>query len=226
VKVAVLTLCRDRLDYTQHCFQTLRDNAGCDFDHFVLDQGSSDDTAGWLLTEQAAGRVRSVYLTGENIGCTRGWNTLLRVCRPEFYDVIVCFDNDCEVITKNTLQAVGHAAYAHKEILAPRVLGLLHPPPTISRFRLGPNLIDETTILGNIFMAIPSSLLAWGGFRWDERYAVWDGGESITAWHRDRGGRCGYVQGFYVNHYKTTLGQVEDIPWYFERRVHEGGRPR
>jgi hypothetical protein len=87
-------------------------------------------------------------------------------------------------------------------------------------------MVDETPILGNIFMAIPSTFFYRDGFRWDEAaYAVWDGGESITQWHRERGGTCGYVRGFNVNHYKTTLGQVADIPHYFARRVREGGRP-
>ena len=44
MKFAVLTLTRDRLEYTQHCFETLRQNAGCDYDHYVLDQGSEDGT--------------------------------------------------------------------------------------------------------------------------------------------------------------------------------------
>jgi GT2 family glycosyltransferase len=224
VRIAVLTLCRDRLAYTQHCFGTLRENAGCDFSHFVLDQGSHDGTAGWLLAEQAAGRVSGVVIQQENIGCTRGWNRLLDYYPPEYYDVIVCFDNDCEVVTENTLAVVAGLAAEHGEILAPRVQGLMHPPATISRFQLGAHTIDETTILGNIFMAIPSTVFA--DFRWDERYAVWDGGESVTQWHRDRGGRCGYVQGYVVNHYKTTEGQVADIPEYFARRVREGGRPK
>ena len=224
MRVAVLTLCRDRLAYSRHCFRTLRENAGCPFDHFVLDQGSEDDTAAWLRAEQAAGRVSRVVLCAENIGCTRGWNWLLDVCRPERYDTIVTFDNDCEVLTPFTLATVARLASDYETILAPRVGGLMNPPPTISSFRLGTATVDETWILGNIFMAIPSVLFTREGFRWDERFQVWDGGESITQWHRARGGRCGYVQGLHVNHYLTTLGQVADIPHYFARRVREGGR--
>ena len=136
----------------------------------------------------------------------------------------MCLDNDCEVVTPNTLRDVAQLAVDSGWILAPRVDGLMHPPPAIGHHDLLGRTVEETTILGNIFMAIPAHILNEWGFRWDERYAVWDGGESITAWYRDRGGHCGYVPGYRVNHYKTTLGQVEDIPWYFERRVAEGGR--
>jgi hypothetical protein len=224
VNIAVLTLTRDRLPYTQHCFQTLRDNAGCEFDHFVLDQGSTDGTPEWLWEEWLQGRITELYRSPENIGCCPGWNLLLEIARPSRYDAIVTFDNDCEVLTPSTLKVVTTLAHQRELILAPRVNGLMHPPPTIATFEIGPYVVDETTILGNIFMAIPAVLFWRDRFRWDEGYAVWDGGESITQWHRERGGRCGYVQGFDVNHYLTTLGQVEDIPEYFERRVREGGR--
>jgi hypothetical protein len=223
VKVAVMTLTRDRLAYTQHCFTTLRWLAGCDFDHYVLDQGSHDGTSMWLTlqSEEFAGLI----LEDENVGCTVGWNKLLDLFDPSTYDVVVTFDNDCEVIQMNTLSVVASLAANHSTILAPRVDGLLHPPPAISRFDFDGYEIEETTILGNIFMAIPAEIFSLDGFRWDESsFALWDGGESITPWYRGRGGKCGYVSSYRVNHYKTTLGQVDDIPWYFRRRVLEGGR--
>lgn len=224
VRIAVLTLTRDRLEYTQHCFDSLRENAGCAFDHYVLDQGSEDGTREWLTSERLVGRIRHVVYAGENIGCCRGWNRLLDGCHPADYDAVVTFDNDCEVLTYDALAVVAELAVDHQFILSPQVHGLMYPPATIANLQLGRYTVDEKAIIGNIFMAIPATLFSVERFRWDERYAVWDGGESITQWYRQRGGRCGYVQGFGVNHYKTTLGQVEDMPWYFERRVLEGGR--
>lgn len=222
VRIAVLTLTRDRLEYTRHCLATLRQNAGCEYDHYVLDQGSRDATPDWL---ERRDDLAGLILRRENIGCCRGWNALLDICRPVDYDVIVTFDNDCEVLTEDTLATVAGLAAEHHVILSPQVRGLMHPPATIANLQLGQHTVDEKAIIGNIFMAIPSWLFTVNRFRWDEeRYQVWDGGESVTQWYRERGGRCGYVQGFDVNHYKTTLGQVEDMPWYFERRVLEGGR--
>lgn len=224
MSVAVLTLTRDRLPYSKVCFASLREFAGCPFDHFVLDQGSTDGTRAWL--GQHAEDYAGIVALTTNIGCTKGWNRLLEVCDPSRYDCVVTFDNDCEMLDPDTLVTVAGLAAEHEKILSPRVQGLMFPPATINRFPLGEHMVDETQILGNIFMAIPSVLLHRDGFRWDERFAVWDGGESITQWHRARGGRCGYVQGFAVNHYLTTLGQVADIPEYFARRVSEGGRPQ
>jgi hypothetical protein len=228
VNVAVMTLTRDRLEYTQHCFETLERNAGCQYDHYVLDQGSTDETVEWLNHVWARDGLRDYDVAGENIGCCRGWNRILDdQLNPALYDVIVCFDNDCEVLTWGTLDFVARVANLTGQIVAPHVRGLRNPPPSYQTVEFSMNgvtaTIDLTEILGNVFMAIPSRLLYVDGFRWDEAYAVWAGGESITAWHRARGGWCGYVRGYDVNHYRTTDGQHVDFPWYFDRRVREGG---
>lgn len=220
MKVAVLTLTRDRLAYTQHCFTRLRELAGCDFHHYVLDQGSEDGTLDWLDANTDA----AVLALAKNIGCCAGWNRLLdRLCDPADYDAIVCFDNDCELLQPDTLATVTALAVEHRVILSPRVLGLRNPPPTIGEIPLGAHAADETSILGNIFMAIPAELVDEWGFRWDESHPVWAGGESITDWFRARGGHCGYLRGSTLNHYRTTDGQHADYPGYFERRVLEGG---
>lgn len=221
MNVAVLTLTRERLSYTRHCFERLRDLAGCDYDHFVLDQGSRDGTAEWL-------RMQDVELVAlrENVGCCRGWNVLVDLTKiaPKSYDVLVCFDNDCELTGPETLRVVAGLASEHQTLLSPRVLGLRYPPPTLGQFTLGEHVIDETAVLGNIFMAIPAGLFE--EFRFDESNLPWAGGEAITSWYRSQGGRCGYVRGFECWHYRTTDGQVRDYPWYFARRVLEGGPAR
>lgn len=220
-----MTLTRDRVEYTKHCFASLHRNAGCEYDHYVLDQNSQDGTQEWLYQQSLeGGKITNICLATANIGCCAGWNSLLDSFDLAFkYDVVVCFDNDCEVLQEQTLEVIAGLVYRHKMILAPRVDGLMHPPPAIGHFHLDGYEIEETSILGNIFMAIPAELLV--DFRWDEaHYQVWDGGESIVPWYRAHGGHAGYVPEFRVNHYLTTLGQKEDMPWYAERRIAEGGR--
>lgn len=214
-RIAVLSLTRDRLTYTRHCFGILHDQQGA-FDHYVLDQGSEDGTVAWL-----AGQDLELTALPENIGCCRGWNLLIdkHGIRGR-YDVVVCFDNDCELTRPDTLSVVAGLAAEQNLILSPRVLGLRYPPPSIGCFNAGEHVIEETAILGNIFMAIPADLL--NSFRWDERNLPWAGGEAITSWFRSAGGRCGYVRGHECNHYPSTDQQHEDYPWYFARRIAEG----
>ena len=221
MNVAVLTLTRDRLDYTRHCFAALAANAGCDYDHYVLDQGSSDGTAEWLHETANLGTYK---LVDGNVGICRGLNLMLaELVDAAAYDVIVRFDNDCEVTQSGTLRTVATVALEYDAIVAPRVNGLLHPPPTIGLAQAGDHVIEETGILGGVFMAIPARLFTEEGFRYDERHPAWTGDEAIVPWWRARGGTAGYLRGWAVNHYETTAGQRARHPDYWARRDREMG---
>lgn len=220
MRVAVLTCTRDRLDYTQHCYGTLRAYAGCPFDMYVVDQDSKDGTAAWL-----AEHTRAVVITlGKNIGICPALNLLLDdVLDPYDYDVVVRWDNDCELTRPGTLERVAHLAYDYDMILAPRVAGLRNPPPALGDLDVGGEHALEVAILGGIFMAVPAELYSLDGFRYDEAQPPWSGDELIVPWFRSRGGRAACLRDWVVNHYKTTEGQLADKPEYFARRVAEGG---
>lgn len=230
MKIAVLTLTRDRLEYTRHCFETLRQNAGCDFDHYVLDQGSTDGTEEWLTQEFQSGQLNGVRYMGENVGIHRGLNWLLDFCIdvPDAdYDVVVKFDNDCELLQPHTLKDVADAVYVSDTLLSPRIHGLRNPPGTIREFQIGAETILETSIIGGIFLAAPARLYTELEYRFDENGPIHgEDDATLCAWWRNLGGRVGYVKRLAANHYETTDGQVERYPWYFERRVLEGGRAR
>lgn len=49
MNIAVYTLTRDRIEYTQRSFAALRENAGCEFVHVIVDNGSEDGTVDWIL---------------------------------------------------------------------------------------------------------------------------------------------------------------------------------
>jgi hypothetical protein len=214
MRIAVLTLTRDRLPYTQHCFSTLRENAGCDYDHYILDQASEDGTADWLR-DYMFERHATVYWSPANVGINRGLNYLLDTAfHPSAYDVIVKFDNDCELLTPDTLQTVCALALEHGMILSPRINGLRNPVPTMATW----HGIDLTPIVGGIFMATPAHVFA-DGYRHDPNVGLWGSDDSDLCRYL---GRCGYVQGYEANHYLTTDGQHADIPDYFARTLAEG----
>lgn len=218
MNIAVLTLTRDRLAYSKHCFQTLRENAGYDFDWYVVDQASTDGTAEWLEQDDSL----DVTFLNQNIGICPALNLLLdEAVNPADYDAIVRFDNDCEVLTPDTLRVIAELAVEHDAILAPKVLGLKNPPPTISQTTMGGYPVDETPILGGIFMVIPARLFAEQGYRFNEEFPPWTGDEDVCRWWRDCGGRVGYVTSFEVNHYLTSRGQEIDNPEYLGRKLTE-----
>lgn len=231
MKVAVLSLTRDRLPYTQHCFASLRENAGCDFDHYVWDNGSTDGTAEWLRAQDT---FHALTCAGANNGISNAMNQLVRIAereaQPPFdpYDVIVKVDNDCELVTPNTLRDISDLVHTYGLILSPQIHGLRNPPATIGRpLSLGGALVDEKAQVGGIFLAAPADVYTVDGFRYNDGNPLWGGDDvELCAWWRANGGQCGYVQGYHANHYLGTDGQAADNPGYFERRVLEGGPAR
>ncbi len=220
MKVAVLTLTRDRLAYTQHCFATLRENAGCDFDHFVFDNGSTDGTVAWLAGERDADRLIPSTL-GKNIGICRALNILIESIGVENYDAIVRVDNDAEVLTTGTLRTVAEAAVDSGWILAPRVLGLRLPPAEAAPAPLGALTVGETVTLGGIFMSMPADLFVDWEFRYNEDFPTYTGDEAVCAWWRANGGHCGYVHDCEVRHYERVVEQSERFPAYQARKQAE-----
>lgn len=207
-----MTLTMNRLDYTRHCFDTLRKHAGCQFDWYVVDQGSTDGTVEWL---QEQDDITTVALDG-NIGICRALNLLLDTeLDASEYDVLVRFDNDCEVVGYSTLRETTNAALVYDWILAPTVHGLESPPRALPDRLVGSYLVGETEILGGIFMAMPAHLFSAHMYRYDESFPPYTGDEDICRWWRQRGGHCGYLRDWHVNHYLTTRGQWADRPDYF-----------
>jgi GT2 family glycosyltransferase len=204
------------LQYSKHCFGSLREHAGCDYDHFVLDQGSDDGTAEWLADQDD---LDVTYLTS-NVGIARGLNMLLDALDGT-HDVIVKFDNDCELTQPNTLRDVCKVAVEHGTIVSPRILGLNNPPPIMGELRAGDETVLDIPQIGGIFMAVP----AWvfDEFTYDETSPLWGGDDvSLCAWFRAQGGTCGYVKRFEAWHYEGTSGQHERYGEYFARTLAEG----
>lgn len=217
MRVAVLTLTRDRLQFTRHCFDRLYENAGCSFDHYVLDQGSTDGTREWLEHEPHL----EVCALNENIGISCGMNLLLdEMVNPDDYDCIVKFDNDCELVQPDTLRRVCELCLEGGALLSPRILGLRNPPQHTRELQIGGEIVLDVPQIGGIFLACPADW--YDGFRYDEGNPAWglDDVQICAEW-RAAGGTCGYVRDLEAWHYLGTDGQRADQPEYFVRKDRE-----
>jgi glycosyltransferase involved in cell wall biosynthesis len=217
MKVAVLTVTRDRFAYSQYCFAALREFAGCEYDHFVFDNGSQDYTPSWL--EKHASEYAVLTLSDENVGLSQAFNFLLGYATEFSYDVIVKMDNDCQLVMPNTLRDVCGLAAKGNHLLSPRILGLRQPPQP-----QGEAMIDREPIIlsqvGGIFMAAPAA--TYDEFRASEHspsYGYED--VQLNAWVRERGGIVGYVERLEAWHYERVDEQEERYPDYQERKMRE-----
>lgn len=213
MKVAVLSLTRDRASYTSHCFRSLKTYAGCEFDHFILDQGSEERS--WRAT---------VYCPW-NIGISRGMNVLLDIVEGR-YDVIVKFDNDCELTQPDTLVTIARLALEGNCLLSPRILGLNNPPQPTGTFEITGETIMDIPQIGGIFLAAPARIFEPPvNFRYNPDNPIFGGDDvEICRWWRFvEGERCGYVERFTANHYEGTEAQHERYPEYWETKKLEMG---
>ena len=217
--VAVLTVTRDRLGYSKHCFRQLRKNAGCRFDHYVFDNGSSDGTVDWLKKKN---NLAEVIYSDTNIGISRAMNALLDVARD--YSAYVKFDNDCELVTHGALKdAYGFVTDNPLWICSPKIEGLNSPPGTGEPQMMGRFNVGVTSMIGGIFLARHASFQ----YRYDDANPIWgmdDVGISGAAYAQG-GGTC-YLLDHTANHYETTQGQEKRYPDYFDRKYAEMGLTR
>lgn len=226
MKAAVFTLTRDRLAYTKHCFAKLRELAGCEFDHFIVDNGSQDGTVDWLADAREHGHhLKYIRFVEQNRGLAFGCNeALFHIKDFGPYSAVVKFDNDCEALTSNFLaRAVDFVASHPKAVCSPRVEGLGKPPPyehpsqTVS---FGERVLRMGHLGGICHIAPWDMYEQFPG--WDTRLPIARGADSfLSAWLGRNGWAQFYLLDVTVNHYKTTGGQAKDFPEYFKRKKQE-----
>lgn len=244
-RVAIFSLTYDRLEYTKACFESLYKTAGYEFDHIIVDNGSTDGTVAWLKdrfgAELKSGQVR-LYEKAENEGISRGSNTALDALALGGYrwtddpngpltstnqgrfDIIGKVDNDCLFLNQGWLARIVDLWGAnHRLALSPYVQGLKDSPGGHPRSNYGMvkgELLGMTTHLGGICHFVDAR--AYRDFRWDEDmplHGVQD--LELSQYLKTHGYQMAYLENWFIEHYKTTAGQEADYPEYFERRKRE-----
>lgn len=222
MRVAVLSLCRDRLFYTQQCFAALQEHAGTDYDHWVLDQDSQDESKAWLWNwRDDDWRHRHLQLGPENVGIARGMNLLLDALDP-WPDVIVKLDNDCLLTCPDSLLRCASVALHGNAVVGPQVLGLNRPPqPYGPSFDVAGEMVSPRAMIGGIFTAVPAAFFT--DWRYPESLPVYgEDDATLCARARTLGMPVGYVEGLTCEHIETTNGQHARYPEYFAQTLREG----
>lgn len=225
-KVAIFTLCRDRLYYSQHCFSLLREKAGYDFDHYIVDNGSQDDTVHWLDDNNHL--FKQIFYSCTNMGLCAGNNCALSMIRHSGikYDLICKFDNDAEVISDNI---VAEMVALYKQLkkpalLSPRVTGISKQPKRSYTVNDYSHPIGVTNHIGGLFAWCNADLYL--KYTYPDNLPLARGDDSAFAyWVYQKKFIVGYVEDLVVNHFEGTEGQATRYPEYFERKWTEEGEP-
>lgn len=219
-RVAIYSITYDRLDYTKKSFKSLLETAGYAYDHYVVDNGSTDGTVDWLIKN-----CDKVQFNGRNVGISKASNQAIDMIKTGEYDIIVKWDNDCIGLSKGWLAKMVDIWKATRKIaLSCYVQGLVDNPggaPRLAYGTLRGELIGITKHLGGICHFVDAH--AYDEFRWDETgflHGVQD--VEFSQYLQFHGFTQGYLENYFVSHGpKGTGDQKKEFPEYFERRTKE-----
>lgn len=218
-RVAIFSITYNRLDYTKKCFKSLSDTAQYPYDHFIVDNGSTDGTKEWLNLQG----FHEVIHNKDNKGISISSNQALDMI-GEDYDIIMKIDNDCLFITEGWLKTmVDIWETNHMLAMSCYIQGLKDNPGGAPRLVYGTiqdQIIGMTRHLGGICHFVSSN--AYKDFRWDEESPL-HGVQDLELSHHllANGYQMGYLENYFAEHYEGTEGQHKRYPEYFEKRKEE-----
>ncbi len=221
-KVAIFTLTKDRLEYTKRMLKSLREKTSVPFDHFIVDNGSTDGTREFLKGIECE-RVK-VVLNDVNKGISIASNQALDMIGDN-YDFIVKIDNDCEILTDSWLKPLLDMIEfcGRKIILSPRVLGLggdladggvpRYRYLSVNGYRLG-----LTKHLGGICVVSPAEI--YSKFRFNEKELLHGNqGVDFSYYVCRKGFLLAYLEDVQVAHMDGTENQIRRYSSYFDFRI-------
>lgn len=199
-KILVVTITCDRLEQTKKYLGELKAKAGVEFEHIVVDNGSTDGTVEWLKDQGY-----NVVLNEYNEGIVQAWLNGVRIARLCGFkpDYVVKFDNDCEIATEGILAKIMqfYEQAGDYYIVSPQDMEILpdYLPQAVSdQKELGGHEVRITTHTGGMFTVIPIEAF--------DDMAKANGGKGIEKdinrgeFWRANGFDCVYLQDLKVHH--------------------------
>lgn len=230
-KIAVFTITYDRILDTKVCIESMYKTAGYEFDHFIVDNHSTDGLADWLNSDEFVlldKHPTSTHLdfNKDNKGISIASNQAIdHIMKTGGFDIIVKVDPDALFLTDGWLAKMVEIWKVNRMmILSPYVQGLLQNPGGAPREAYGVlkgETLGLTKHVGGIVTFADAKV--YKDFRWDENqplHGVQD--LEFTTYARMNGYQCGYLENYFVSHGPNgTEDQHKRYPDYFERRQFE-----
>jgi GT2 family glycosyltransferase len=223
MKIAIYTLTRERLEYSKLCLNSIKDKSGYPFDHYIIDNGSMDDTPKWL--EENKLMFKKIVYNSENLGIAKAANIILKEIKKSEYDIIIKMDNDCMIKSNNILKEIVkiYNSLGNEKknfILSPRVEGIGKQPRRVRYIDKEGYKIGMTSIVGGLFHIVPIEI--YKNYIFQEKLPKASGNDShFCGWAKNKGKTVGYIENLVVEHYETTGGQYKRYPDYYKRKFKE-----
>lgn len=111
-KIGIVICNYNKREYVVNCIQSVLESKTDDFDIYVVDNASTDDSVK-AIRETYGGKV-TVLVNKENLGGSGGFNTGIRKVLEEGYEYLYCFDNDV-LVDENAVGALADYLDAHED---------------------------------------------------------------------------------------------------------------
>lgn len=111
-KIGIVICNYNKREYVVNCIQSVLESKTDDFDIYVVDNASTDDSVK-AIRETYGGKV-TVLVNKENLGGSGGFNTGIRKVLEEGYEYLYCLDNDV-LVDENAVGALADYLDAHED---------------------------------------------------------------------------------------------------------------
>lgn len=156
MKIIVITITCNRVEESKKWLHELRDKAGLEFYHIVVDNGSTDSTLTWLENEFKPDLILKLK---KNYGVIRAWLVGIKKALELGADFIVKFDNDCEINDQDILKKLmeWYKKGCDNYVIAPLDTEILpnYLPKVFNESKERGFKVRYTTHTGGIFQILP-----------------------------------------------------------------------
>ena len=112
-ELAIIICNYNKADYVVKCIRSVLESEYQDFDLYVVDNASTDDSVA-AIRKNFPDRV-TILQNAENLGGSGGFNRGLREVQDKAYDYVLCLDNDVQV-TKTAVGQLRDFLAAHPQV--------------------------------------------------------------------------------------------------------------
>ncbi len=111
-RISIVTICFNQFEYLPRCVESVTEQGFDDYEHIVVDPGSTDGSREWLATKQNS-RLKAVLKP--DTGPAQGLNNGLQMCRGE---ILVYLNSDDE-LAPGALQSIHelHEKYPDVDVI-------------------------------------------------------------------------------------------------------------
>lgn len=111
-KIGIVICNYNKSEYVVNCIQSVLESKTDDFDIYVVDNASTDDSV--QAVREKYGEQVTLLVNKENLGGSGGFNTGIRRVLEEGYEYLYCLDNDV-LVDENAVGALASYLDAHED---------------------------------------------------------------------------------------------------------------